>query len=291
MIVNKSSLGIAIFAVFVFVEVFTRIVGFSFIPTRFLSNSLQTMVGGLAGITAQIHPLHLSGNDFDAGALKRTSSGSGFFVRNDGVIVSNYHVVKGCTKIEVISRGKNIAASLMSTSETYDLVALKVTVANPSSSTRFVLAPPKTATSALVFGYPLEGIVSDTGNYGEGTVSAEGGLRYHPELFQITTPIQKGHSGSAVIDSDGNLLGVATAKLNVMSVARLTGDIAQNVNFAISSRYVGDFLSLSGVNLRSDFELNYLTENLRKLFAPAPQDFLMNSAVKIVCYKIHPPKN
>ena len=151
---------------------------------------------------------------------------------------------------------------------------------------RFILTPPKTAAVALVFGYPLEGFVSDSGNYGEGTVSANGGIRHHPELFQITTPIQKGHSGSAVIDGEGNLMGVATAKLDVLSVARRTGDFAQNVNFAVSSKYVGDFLSLAGINLQSDIELSKIAAYSRKFFAPAPQDFLFNSTVKINCYKM-----
>jgi len=283
-IVRKDNLWVIIFAIFVFVELFTRIVEFPFIPTRFVSSSLKSIIGGLVGNTTQITSLQLSGAEFNAGTLNRISSGSGFFVRNDGVIVTNHHVIKDCVKIEVVSRGKSIEASVHSTSETYDLAALKVTVANPSNSSRFILTPPKTATAALVFGYPLEGYVSDSGNYGEGTVSAEGGMRYHPELFQITTPIQKGHSGSAVIDLEGNLMGVVTSKLNVVSVAKRTGDFAQNVNFAVSSKYVGNFLSLAGINLQSDFEMNKVAKYLRKFFAPTPQDFLMNSTIKINCY-------
>jgi S1-C subfamily serine protease len=59
---------------------------------------------------------------------------------------------------------------------------------------------------------------------------------------QINTPIQPGNSGGPVIDDRGLVIGVVVSKLNALRVVRATGDIPQNVNFAIGLRSVQTFL-------------------------------------------------
>ena len=51
--------------------------------------------------------------------------------------------------------------------------------------------------------------------------------------LQISAPIQPGNSGGPLLDEYGNVAGVVVAKLRALAVAKATGDIPQNVNFAV----------------------------------------------------------
>lgn len=58
---------------------------------------------------------------------------------------------------------------------------------------------------------------------------------------------QPGNSGGPLLDTAGNVVGVVVGKLNVVGVLRQTGDIAQNVNFAIKSSIAEEFLRTHGI--------------------------------------------
>ncbi|MFL5331739.1 MAG: hypothetical protein ACJ8H8_00830 [Geminicoccaceae bacterium] len=57
------------------------------------------------------------------------------------------------------------------------------------------------------------------------------------------------HVLNHALDLHGHVLGVVAAKLNVRTVAERTGDIAQNVNFAVKGDRAAAFLRAAGVNL------------------------------------------
>ena len=56
-----------------------------------------------------------------------------------------------------------------------------------------------------------------------GNVSALAGPGDDRRLIQITAPVQPGNSGGPVLDSAGNAVGVAVAKLDAAAMARATG--------------------------------------------------------------------
>jgi serine protease Do len=57
-----------------------------------------------------------------------------------------------------------------------------------------------------------------------------------PRSWQISVPVQPGNSGGPLLDEDGNLIGVVQAKLGLKAAA-VTGDMPQNVNYAVKSAY------------------------------------------------------
>ena len=99
----------------------------------------------------------------------------------------------------------------------------------------------------MVFGFPLSGSLSSGGNFTSGLVSALRGLRDAAGEVQITAPVQPGNSGGPLMDASGLVIGVVQAKLDALRTARITGDIAQNVNFAISLEVLADFLAKNRV--------------------------------------------
>src|SRR5262249_28210124 len=87
------------------------------------------------------------------------------------------------------------------------------------------------------------------GNLTVGYVSALHGLGDDPHYIQITTPVQRGNSGGPLLDSGGNIIGVVAGKLNALRVMRATGDIPQNVNFAVELGTLKRFLAANGVRV------------------------------------------
>jgi S1-C subfamily serine protease len=65
--------------------------------------------------------------------------------------------------------------------------------------------------------------------------------------LQISAPVQPGNSGGPLHDSSGNVVGVVSAKLDALRMVKATGDIPQNINFAIKTGALRDFLDNSAV--------------------------------------------
>jgi uncharacterized membrane protein (DUF441 family) len=64
----------------------------------------------------------------------------------------------------------------------------------------------------------------------------------------MTAPVQPGNSGGPLIGlNNGTVVGVVSGKLNALKIAETTGDIPQNINFAVSLGIVQSFLNTHGV--------------------------------------------
>jgi len=99
----------------------------------------------------------------------------------------------------------------------------------------------------LVFGYPLAEALSSAGNTTLGNVTALTGMRDDSRFIQISAAVQPGNSGGPAVDEAGRLMGVVVAKLNAVAIARITGDIPQNVNFAIKVTTLVNFLESNNI--------------------------------------------
>ena len=101
-----------------------------------------------------------------------------------------------------------------------------------------------------VAGYPLRGLLSGF-NMTTGNLSSLSGLGGDTRYLQITAPVQPGNSGGPMLDSAGNLMGVVVSKLDAIKLAKITGDMAQNVNFAINVNVLRAFLDANSVDYDS----------------------------------------
>ena len=64
---------------------------------------------------------------------------------------------------------------------------------------------------------------------------------------QISAPVQPGNSGGPLLDEYGNVAGVVTGKINALLTLALTGDLPQNINFAIRGSRLYGFLHANGI--------------------------------------------
>lgn len=186
--------------------------------------------------------------DSQPGPQRRTegSSGTGFFVSIDGQVMTNHHVVKACKTFEVsFAGGVKTPANLVASDAANDLALLRTSLkasALPAFTTR-----PRIGESVYAFGFPLVGMLSTSGNFTIGNITATAGLSDDTRHLQISTPVQVGNSGGPLLDQFGNVAGVIVSKLNVVTAARVTGDMIQNVNFAIKSAIALNFLESNGI--------------------------------------------
>ena len=183
-------------------------------------------------------------------AKAQVSTGTAFSVAPQ-LLVTNHHVITGCSKLSVVTPEGRRAASVVSAEASIDLALLRVfgmrgAVANLRTPRSVALGE-----TVSVFGFPLAGTLSSSGNFTGGLVSSLQGLRNAAGEIQITAPVQPGNSGGPVMDASGLVVGVVQSKLDAVRAAALTGDMPQNVNFAVSLDVLADFLEMNQVPFRS----------------------------------------
>ena len=141
-----------------------------------------------------------------------SSLGSGVIVHSDGYIITNQHVVEEADTIEVgLNDGRKLSAQLIGTDPETDLAVLKVT--QPDLPI-LKFAPEDSAQVGdvvLAIGNPFG--VGQTVTMG--IISALGrnhvGINTFENFIQTDAAINPGNSGGALVDTEGNLLGINTA--------------------------------------------------------------------------------
>ena len=187
-------------------------------------------------------PVHPNSGDKAASDKKRF--GSGFFVSKQGHIVTNSHVVEGCRTIATRD-GK--ALTLIDRNPRTDLALLKAEAIPEGVAVFRSGTPPRPGDVVIAFGFPLPDIIATQGNVSTGVLSATAGLHDDIRFVQISAAVQPGSSGGPLLDASGHVIGVVVGKLDPMLIARLMGDIPQNVNFAVHWAELRAFLDQEGV--------------------------------------------
>ena len=182
---------------------------------------------------------------------RESSSGTGFVV-GTGRVLTNDHVAKTCAEMRVrTANGRELTATVAAADPQRDLALLTVQGGDPGPPLAFRSGPElRRGEGVVTYGFPLAGLLSSGPTLTTGDVSALSGLRDNPRHFQISAPVQPGNSGGPLLDGSGNVVGVVVSKLNAQRVARSTGDIPQNVNFAVKGTEAVDFLRRNGVQPR-----------------------------------------
>jgi uncharacterized protein len=187
-------------------------------------------------------------SDPDEGRLER-AFGSGFVVSTKGEILTNAHLIHECRGVRVRTGDKDEPqkATVIAKDRENDLAVIRIERPWGEPATLRADTPLQTGETVWVLGYPLTGLLAAELNITQGIVSAGAGVRGDPKKVQITNPIQTGNSGGPLLDHSGQVVGVVAGKLNALKIAQMTGELPQNVNFAIKVETVARFLSAAQI--------------------------------------------
>src|SRR3989344_1324572 len=198
------------------------------------------------------------------GTLAKKGTGTAFVVSMEGHAVTNHHVVASCKELRV--QGRSESLQLITRDAVSDLALLKM----PGETRAAAMLTPDPASlrqgqEIVVFGFPLDSVLSSGGNLTPGVVSAITGLGNNSNQIQITAPIQPGSSGSPVMDKKGHVVGVVNMKLSDSAMAKATGSLPQNVNFAVSGQTLKAFLDANRVPYKTGGSFFSLEKSLADL--------------------------
>jgi len=153
-------------------------------------------------------------------------SGTGVFVKNDGLILTAAHVISQSAYINVITQQGVKTARVVKLDAANDLALLKCDgdfqAVPVKSSSRIKLGQ-----SVFTIGFPNIGFQGFSPKMTKGEISSLSGLQDDPRHWQISVPVQPGNSGGPLFDVAGNVVGVVLAKLDAIKVAKATGDLTK----------------------------------------------------------------
>lgn len=241
--------------------------GRSSYPVEVAGRAQDACMGGSFGRhgRAKVADASKSATD-DAEGPRKTGRVTGTGWITHGFVATNYHVVSGKDRIRVrFADGRESSAFLGETDAANDVALLRVGGQLPQG---LPLASSEAPIGADVFtlGYPHTEIMGNNAKLSTGIVNSTTGMQDDPRLYQISVPVQSGNSGGPLLNSNGEVVGLVTAKLSAAQVYRWTGDIPQNVNYAVKVRYLRSLVR------RSDASGDDL---------PAISDSLQNHAARI----------
>ena len=167
------------------------------------------------------------------------SSGTAFFVSKNGHLLTNNHVVEGCSISKITYFDKEFETKLLATDKTLDLALLKVKL-EPKSYFNFSKDGAKKLNKIYVAGYPLGKGLSDDLKISSGIVSSLKGFDDNSNEIQIDAPINPGNSGGPIINENGDLIAIA--------VSGLAKDQTEGINFGIKSSAAENFLKANNIN-------------------------------------------
>lgn len=195
-----------------------------------ISDMVQSIEGGLVQI------------------LTPTGSGSGFVVSEDGLIVTNAHVVEQHSSVTVrFVDGASLTGQVLGRNETVDLSVVKVNAGFPLQPMEMDNSgSARVGDEAIAMGFPLGDELGQNYTVTSGIVSSRrtyGSVEY----IQTDAAVNPGNSGGPLVNRNGQVIGINTSSYS---------GTHDNISFAISVSVVREnFDSLvSGVNVIADVD-------------------------------------
>ena len=155
---------------------------------------------------------HFFGDQFNDIPQRENSLGSGVIVTTDGLILTNHHVIEAADEIEVaLADGRTVPARVVGSDPETDLAVLRVDMKNLPAVTFGHSDKLSVGDVVLAIGNPFGVGQAVT----QGIVSALGrnhlGINTFENFIQTDAPINPGNSGGALVDTEGNLVGINSA--------------------------------------------------------------------------------
>ena len=181
---------------------------------------------------------------------QKVASGTGFYVSEQGHIITNHHVIDGCQEIKVHSKGKVFDTLQIASDAQNDLALLKIE-GEPAHVFALSLDGSFPLQDVIVAGFPFGDRVSSTLKFTKGIVSSVAGLGNNYSEIQIDAALQPGNSGGPIIDDYGNVVAVAVSKLDMKKILKDYGVIPENTNFGVKASVVRNLMQGNAVTFKA----------------------------------------
>ena len=202
------------------------------------AEAVQTVMPAVVGVSTKT----LVRDQFFNGIREQEGIGSGFIINEDGLVVTNNHVIQGASEVKVIlGDGKEVAAKVINSDPKLDLAVLDIIehikmpgIAKLGDSSKLVAGE-----DVIAIGNPLGKEFSKTVTKGiisspKRELSVDGSEEKLETFIQTDAAINPGNSGGPLINSRGEVIGVNTAKK--------VGEEIEGIGFSIPINTVKDNL-------------------------------------------------
>ena len=177
--------------------------------------------------------------------LRLIGTGTGFVINPDYVVTAD-HVLEGCNQVAIVHAHQKTVVQTVARDRSNDLGLLRLDKAFLHTAKLRGGSSIRLGERVSNYGYPLFGDISTSATITEGNINNLSGVGNDSTVMQFDAPTQPGNSGGPLLDSSGNVVGVVIYILS-KEYADATGHIAQNVNFAVKSTIVENFLQSHNV--------------------------------------------
>ena len=196
------------------------------------------------------------------------ASGTGFFVSNDGFIITNHHVIEGCKYVELNYNAKTYKTKTIAIDKINDLAVLKAKINSP----KFYSVSKEDAAlldDIIIAGFPLGKKVSSAIKTSKGSITALAGFGDNYSEFQTDAALNQGNSGGPILNNYGNVIGVAVA-----AYGKEQG--VESFNFGIKSSTLRTFVSSNRIKLNNP--------NSKVLSKSELRDLIFGGTVYLECF-------
>ena len=201
-------------------------------------------------------------------------TGTAFFISDNGMVVTNYHVIKDCKRLMLFDpqAGWTAEARIVDVDAANDLALLQADIKSRPLpvADQFVL---KRGEEVLTLGFPSPDIQGASQKATFGRINAVSGIGDDIRHVQVDVPVQPGNSGGPLLNVKGEVVGVINA--------RLQGNF-QNVSYAVKVDYLRPLLDMASIKTTT---ASFLTSSSMASVVERSQ----NSVVMVLGYVMAKP--
>lgn len=206
--------------------------------STFISGEESKFIKMFPNANTSVAGNHSNDNASSQSAQNNIWTGTGWALM-DNYVVTNYHVIEGAKSIAI--KGVNgdyvnsHSATVIASDKFNDLAILKLNngiINSESIPYSVVTSTAEVGEEIFVLGYPMTSTMGDEIKLTTGVVSSRTGFQGDVSIYQISAPIQPGNSGGPLFDSNGNVIGIVSAKHQG----------AENVGYAIKTSYLKNLM-------------------------------------------------
>src|SRR5262249_2520931 len=164
--------------------------------------------------------------------------GTGLVVRPDGIVMTAFHVVQAAKTITAKCAGQAVVpATIEVAASTNDLAILKTALSGRSYLSLSQARSLRIGDPVFTVGFPVAAISEEEPKFTDGSVSALSDPEGEATMIQMPVPGHPGHSGGALLNDEGEVVGIVTSIATIVSLLPVTGTSPQNTSRAVKSEF------------------------------------------------------